>query len=140
MVLLSLRIASYEAHNVTHEILELTSHQRKQISNNCRNPQKRILARNAGTGHNWHPFTVRHPDTEAIFNDDAAWDFIADHFEGDTPLRWRPASALNPHPAIEMLIDVSNNERRLYMKVGIVFDRDLVLGLSFHYSTEEYRA
>lgn len=91
------------------------------------------------TGHNWHPFTVRHPQTLALFNDDLAWDFIADCLEADTPVTRKPAGPGKPFEAFEMIVEIDSNERRLYMKIGLAMNNSTVVGLSFHYSTEEYR-
>ncbi len=119
----------------------LTQEQRRVLSAYCRTPEKRILARALDEAHRWEPFIIKHPETGALFNDGTAWDFIADCLEAGHPIRRSPADKEKgrPFPALEMIVDVSNSERRLYMKVAFIRQRDMMLGLSFHYSTEEYR-
>jgi len=118
---------------------KLSKQARRYLASCCRTPANRILARQMPAGHNWHPYRVTEPQSGMWFTDDAAWEFIATQLEEGVPVQQRPAGAEHAYPALEMIVEVTDNERRLYMKIGILTESNKVIGLSFHYSTEEYR-
>ena len=82
--------------------------------------------------------TVRHPELHSFFTESGAWDFIADCLETNLELRHLPPSAEFPDYAIYLLHTPIYGDRRIYMKVAVRREVDMVIGVSFHYSNEEY--
>lgn len=105
----------------------------------CRDPGRRTDGRKMGMANRWQPYTVRHPELYGYFSDAGAWDFIADCLEEGLELKRLPQSAEFPDYAAYMVYLPIHGERRIYMKVAARPELDMVIGISFHYSNEEYR-
>jgi hypothetical protein len=105
----------------------------------CRDPLRRTDGRKLQIAHRWEPFTVRDPDHEGFFSDAGAWDFIADCLESGETIHHLPPTADFPDYGIYLLSTPVSRKRRIYMKVAARRDTDIVIGVSFHYSSEEYR-
>ena len=95
--------------------------------------------RKLGIANNWVPLTVRHPELYSYFTESGAWDFIADCLESKEKLDHIPPTEEFPDYAIIMLHMPISGDRRIYMKLARRPDVDMVIGVSFHYSNEEYR-
>lgn len=106
----------------------------------CRNPARRTDGRRLGIAHRWEPFTVRHPELPFYFTESGAWDFIADCIEAGEDLRHIPPSDDFPDYAVFMVHMPIYGDRRIYIKVARRPALDRVIGVSFHYSTEDYRS
>lgn len=105
----------------------------------CRDPYRRSDGRKLQIAHRWEPFTVRDPDHHCFFTESGAWDYIADCLECGEQLNHLPPTDEFPDYAIYMLAAPISSQRRIYMKVAVRKDVDMVIGVSFHYSDEEYR-
>lgn len=106
----------------------------------CRDPGRRTDGRKMGMAHRWQPSTVRHPELHGYFTDAGAWDFIADCLEAGEALQHLPPTSDFPDYAVYMVHLPIHGERRIYMKLATRRDLDMVIGVSFHYSNEEYRS
>jgi hypothetical protein len=104
----------------------------------CRDPLLRTDGRKLQIANRWEPFTVRHPELHAVFTEAGAWDFIADCLEGGEKLNSLPPTQKFPDYAIYMLHAPVSGGRRIYIKIALRQELNMVIGVSFHYSTEEY--
>lgn len=93
-----------------------------------------------GLANRWEPWTVKDPLLHSFFSDAGAWEFIADCLEAGEIMRDLPRSEKFPDFAVFMVHLPVNGHRRIYMKLAAREDIDFVIGISFHYSTEEYRS
>ncbi|RZK42624.1 MAG: hypothetical protein EOO61_05320 [Hymenobacter sp.] len=105
----------------------------------CRDPRRRTDGRKLQIAHRWEPFTVRDPDHFGFFTEAGAWDYIADCLEAGKRIDHLPPNNGFDDYAIYMLSVPAAGDRRIYMKVAVKQQSDIVIGISFHYSTEEYR-
>lgn len=112
---------------------------RSWFAQRCRVPATRTTGRQLGIANRWEPNTVRHPELHSIFTDAGAWDFIADCLESGENFQSIPPTDAFQDYAIYMLHLPIFGERRIYMKLACRQGLDMVIGVSFHYSTEEYR-
>jgi hypothetical protein len=104
----------------------------------CRDPGRRTDGRKMGIANRWQPSTVRHPELHGYFTDAGAWDFIADCLEANETLQHLPPTKEFPDYAVYMVHLSIGEERRIYMKLATRRELDMVIGVSFHYSNEEY--
>ena len=105
----------------------------------CKNVAKRTDGRKMDIANRWEPSTVRHPELHSFFTEAGAWEFIADCLERGEKLQKLPKSEEFPDFTVVMLHAPDVGDRRIYMKLAMKLDLDIVVGVSFHYSTEEYR-
>lgn len=112
---------------------------RSWFASRCRDVGRRTDGRKLGIANRWEPFTVRHPELHSFFSESGAWDFIADCLEADESLNHLPPTVEFPDYAIYMLHMPISGSRRIYMKLATRRNLDMVIGVSFHYSNEEYR-
>jgi hypothetical protein len=86
---------------------------------------------------NWKPHTVKDPSSGHPFTEAAAWEFIADQLEAQTPLEEKlldqPAGAV----AYVMKVSMGCGQPMLYVKLQL--GRETVIGRSFHCSTRQSR-
>ena len=98
----------------------------------CRNPDMRITGRALDTANRWKPYSVRHPQTDMVFTDAGAWEYIADMIQEGSRLTCLPPTVQMPDHAY-YLIEGRAEGRRIYMKVAIRPPLRKIIGLSFHY-------
>ncbi len=113
---------------------------RRWFAARCRDPSRRTDGRKMGMANRWEPSTVRHPELYSFFTEAGAWEFIADCLEAGEALRHIPPTTEFPDYAVFMVHLPIFGERRIYMKLAKRAALDMVIGISFHYSTEEYRS
>jgi hypothetical protein len=105
---------------------------RKGLELACRDPTRRINPPSISIARNrWQPFTITDPATLSLFNDAAAWDFIADCLAAGCGIKVQPPDEeFNDHAYV--MIELCG-DKRVYMKIAIVPDLAKVVGISFHY-------
>jgi hypothetical protein len=106
---------------------------RLALASMCRDPAKRIIARNLELENFWAPYTVRNPDTFMPFTDAGAWDFIADCLEANVKTTCIPPSEKYPDHAY-YLVEGARTGQAIYMKIAIRPGLKHVIGVSFHNS------
>lgn len=106
----------------------------------CRDPSRRNDGRRLGIANRWEPWAVSHPELHFPFTEDGAWNFIADCLEEGENFTDLPPSDKFPDFAIYLVHMPARGSRRIYMKVAANAGIDMVIGVSFHYSNEEYRS
>ena len=98
----------------------------------CLDRSSRINGRNADSANRWRPFTVREPDTQMLFTDEGAWEFIADCLRDGCPVECMPPTPAFPDFAYYMVKAV-RGDKKIYMKIAIRPPVRIIVGVSFHY-------
>ena len=86
--------------------------------------------------HEWQPWCVCSEVTGMPFTEAEAWNFIADRLEDGHPIS---VIDMRDNPGTHgfvMLIEMSGNERPLYIKVQL--GAGVIIGRSFHWSTIDH--